>query len=133
MKSEKKEKGNKKEIVTLVRCQTYNSVKLKRAIRESLETFGGIGSFVKPGQRVALKPNLLRAADENSAVITHPSLVEAIGEIVLEAGGRPFIIDSPGTGIPFIPLTLSILALFSLSVQQVPVNVQCYLLLIMLI
>jgi uncharacterized protein (DUF362 family)/NAD-dependent dihydropyrimidine dehydrogenase PreA subunit len=103
MKSEKKEKINKKWIVTLARCKTYSFDEVKKAIRECLETFGGVESFVKPGQKVALKPNLLRAAEADSAVITHPSVVEAVGDIVLEAGGRPFVIDSPGSGIPYTP------------------------------
>ncbi|MGA1842583.1 MAG: DUF362 domain-containing protein [bacterium] len=82
-------------------CQTYNLDGVKKAIRSILKNFGGLESLIEPGQKVALKPNLLRGAEADSAVITHPSVVEAVGEIVLEAGGKPLIIDSPGSGIPY--------------------------------
>ncbi len=106
MKPEKKKEINKKGIVALAGCQTYDFDRVKGSIRTILDALGGIESFVKPGQKVALKPNLLKAAKADSVVITHPSVVEAVGDIVLEAGGRPFVIDSPGSGIPYTPNSL---------------------------
>jgi len=93
-------------VVSLARCGSYAVDEVKRAVRAALEPLGGMGSFVKPNQRVALKPNLLRGADASSAVITHPSVVDAVARLVVEAGGSPFIIDSPGAGIPYAPWSL---------------------------
>jgi uncharacterized protein (DUF362 family)/NAD-dependent dihydropyrimidine dehydrogenase PreA subunit len=56
-------------------------------------------SFVTTGQRVLLKPNLLSAKDPMRAVTTHPNLVEAVAAEVREAGGTPFVGDSPGGAI----------------------------------
>ncbi|MGA1797048.1 MAG: DUF362 domain-containing protein, partial [bacterium] len=92
--------------VSLSRCGSYAVDEVERAVRGALEPLGGMGSFVKPKQRVALKPNLLRGADASSAVITHPSVVEAVARLVTEAGGSPFVIDSPGAGIPYVPRAL---------------------------
>ena len=56
---------------------------------------GGIQAFVKPGQKVLLKPNLLGAAAPEKCHTTHPALVKAVGALVQQAGGRLWIGDSP--------------------------------------
>ncbi len=96
----------KGDLVTLVECKTYDLVEVRQAITRSLEPFGGIESFISPGQRVALKPNILRAADPGRAVTTHPAVAAVVAELVIKAGGTPFIIDSPGTCIPYVPNSL---------------------------
>jgi uncharacterized protein (DUF362 family)/Pyruvate/2-oxoacid:ferredoxin oxidoreductase delta subunit len=69
---------------------------LRRVISEALGPFGGMTAFVSPGDRVLLKPNLLSAKDPSRAITTHPSVVETVAALVREAGGDPFIGDSPG-------------------------------------
>ena len=54
------------------------------------------GSRGKP--RVLLKPNLLYGKSPENAVTTHPSIVRGMIQIVREAGGVPFIGDSPSVG-----------------------------------
>jgi uncharacterized protein (DUF362 family)/NAD-dependent dihydropyrimidine dehydrogenase PreA subunit len=61
-----------------------------------VDLVGGIRRFVQPGQRVLIKPNLLRKSLPEEAIVTHPFVVRAITRLVLEAGGRPLIGDSPG-------------------------------------
>lgn len=51
--------------------------------------------FVKPGQRVLLKPNLLTDRRPEQAVTTHPELIRAVIRSVKATGGRPFVGDSP--------------------------------------
>ena len=60
-----------------------------------LEPLGGMGRFVEKGDRVLLKINLLSARDPDTAVTTHPEIVRAIAAAVKEAGGRPYVGDSP--------------------------------------
>ncbi len=83
-------------IVSLVRCSTYDLPELEAALRGLLEPLGGIGAFVEPGQRVLLKPNLVIPARPERAITTHPAVVEAMIGLVREAGGEPFIAESPG-------------------------------------
>jgi uncharacterized protein (DUF362 family)/ferredoxin len=83
-------------IVSIARCETYELELVRRALVEALEPLGGIGAFVQPGQRVMLKPNLLMPARPDWAITTHPTVIEAVVELVQEAGGDPFVIDSPG-------------------------------------
>jgi uncharacterized protein (DUF362 family)/Pyruvate/2-oxoacid:ferredoxin oxidoreductase delta subunit len=63
-----------------------------------LEPLGGMPSFINPGDRVLLKPNMLSAKEPDKAVTTHPSLVQVVAEIVRESGGIALIGDSPGIG-----------------------------------
>jgi len=88
-----------KTTVSLNRCAAYDLDMLRGVIYEGLAPFGGMAAFVSPGDRVLLKPNLLSARDPSRAVTTHPLVVEAVASIVREAGGEPFIGDSPGGAI----------------------------------
>jgi uncharacterized protein (DUF362 family)/Pyruvate/2-oxoacid:ferredoxin oxidoreductase delta subunit len=53
---------------------------------------------VKAGSHVLLKPNLLYGKPPEKAVTTHPSVIRGMIQIVREAGGVPFIGDSPSVG-----------------------------------
>lgn len=81
--------------VALTRCEDYEPRQVDRSVQNVFELLGGISSFVKPGDRVLIKPNLLSARSPERCVTTHPSLVRAVAGMVMDAGGRPFIADSP--------------------------------------
>lgn len=53
---------------------------------------------IKPGTRVLIKPNFLMPSRPNRAILTHPLVVRAAAEYVLEKGGRCRIADSPAIG-----------------------------------
>lgn len=84
--------------IVLARCDDYEISRVRAAILLLLEPLGGIGSFVRPGERVLLKPNMLSAKTPDQAVTTHPAVVRVVAELVSEAGGRVLIGDSPGIG-----------------------------------
>ncbi|MCX7004892.1 MAG: DUF362 domain-containing protein, partial [bacterium] len=84
--------------VALQRCSTYAADAVLAAVRACLAPLGGMAAFVKPGQRVLLKPNLLMAAPPEKAASTHPALVEAAIILVQEAGGIATVGDSPAIG-----------------------------------
>ncbi|MEJ2723881.1 MAG: DUF362 domain-containing protein [Deltaproteobacteria bacterium] len=65
-------------------------------IKKLLAPFGGMRNFVEKGDRVLLKVNLLSAREPEKAVTTHPEVVRAVARAVKEAGGSPYIGDSPG-------------------------------------
>ncbi|MFC1533596.1 DUF362 domain-containing protein [Thermodesulfobacteriota bacterium] len=64
-------------------------------IEPLLEPLGGMAEFIEEGDRVLLKVNLLSAREPEKAVTTHPALVRAVALAVKEAGGQPYIGDSP--------------------------------------
>jgi uncharacterized protein (DUF362 family)/Pyruvate/2-oxoacid:ferredoxin oxidoreductase delta subunit len=82
-------------IVSVVNCETYEIEAVHQAVAAVLEPLGGLGRFVRPGMDVLLKPNLLTAADPERAVTTHPAVVQAVTELVQQAGGTVHIGDSP--------------------------------------
>lgn len=82
--------------VSILKCESYDISKVKNAVRESIDYLGGISSFVKPGEKVLLKVNLLMKREPEKVTTTHPSIVQAVAELVIEAGGMPIIGDNPG-------------------------------------
>ena len=84
--------------VSIVRCTEYDGTKVLAAVRRAVDLLGGIGTVVRPGDRVLIKPNLLKSSPPEAAVTTHPEIVRAVIRLVREAGGRPTVGDSPGIG-----------------------------------
>ena len=78
------------------RCGSYDREELEERLGVLLESLGGMGRFIAPGERVLLKPNLLSASAPEQCITTHPEVLRAVALRVLEVGGRPFIGDSPG-------------------------------------
>jgi len=84
--------------IVLARCDNYELPRVRAAILLLLEPLGGMRSFVKSGERILLKPNMLSVKSPEQAVTTHPAVVRVVAELVREAGGRVLIGDSPGMG-----------------------------------
>lgn len=80
----------------LFRCGSYERKEVEDRLGALLESLGGMARFVRPGERVLLKPNLLSASPPERCVTTHPEVVRAAALRVMEAGAHPFIGDSPG-------------------------------------
>jgi uncharacterized protein (DUF362 family)/Pyruvate/2-oxoacid:ferredoxin oxidoreductase delta subunit len=81
--------------VSIVRCSDYSEKSVLVAARKAVELLGGMDAFIKRGDRVLLKPNLLVAKTPEKAVTTHPSVVKAVIQLVRDAGGAPMVGDSP--------------------------------------
>jgi len=80
--------------VSIVKCSNY-SRELPEALDRLLSHLGGITSFIKPGQSVVLKPNLLSDHAPEEAVTTHPELVRALIRVARRHGVSPVVADSP--------------------------------------
>jgi uncharacterized protein (DUF362 family)/Pyruvate/2-oxoacid:ferredoxin oxidoreductase delta subunit len=80
----------------IFRKTEYRYETLKPLCFEIIDAAGG-GS-IRQGSLVLIKPNLLAPASPESAMLTHPLLVRAAVEYVLEKGGRPQVSDSPAMG-----------------------------------
>lgn len=84
--------------VALEKVREYSRDEVRRGLERLLAHFGGMEAFVKPGERVLLKPNMLYAKPPEAAVTTNPEVVAAVIELVRKAGGTPLVGDSPGVG-----------------------------------
>lgn len=90
--------------IFLTKCPSYEGVEEK--IREGIDSLGGILKFVKEGDNVLLKPNLLGFYKPERGITTHPSIVKAIARIIRECKANPIIADSPGMGISYTKWSL---------------------------
>jgi uncharacterized protein (DUF362 family)/Pyruvate/2-oxoacid:ferredoxin oxidoreductase delta subunit len=86
--------------VSLQSLADYNPARVQNALQLLLEPLGGIGSYVKPGQKVLIKPNLLSGKAPEKAVTTHPEIVRQVILLAQGAGGIVSVGDSPGLGKP---------------------------------
>jgi uncharacterized protein (DUF362 family) len=84
--------------VSFVRATSYDHAELTAALQDLLAPLGGIAAFVKPGDRVLLKPNLLTGARPGRECTTRPEVVYCVAQLVQAAGGQPFIGDGPAFG-----------------------------------
>ena len=69
---------------------------LPAALERACAPFGGFAALVKPGERIGVKVNLLRAAPPEKVVTTHPETLRAVLRAIKAAGATPFVGDSPG-------------------------------------
>ncbi|MBD1887918.1 DUF362 domain-containing protein [Coleofasciculus sp. FACHB-SPT9] len=84
--------------VSLIRANFYDRQLLRESVESLLEPLGGIKAFVKAGDCVLLKPNLLTGGHPSKECVTRPELVHCVAKLVQEAGGKPFLGDSPAFG-----------------------------------
>ena len=84
------------EKIFFARQENYNQPEITEAIKRVFAHFGGIEKFIKKGDRVLLKVNLVAGHDISRRVTTDPTIVRAVASMVLEQGATPFIADSPG-------------------------------------
>lgn len=84
--------------VSIVSCVDYDRDAVFSAVKKTVDLIGGIKSIIKSGERVLLKPNLLKGKLPDAAVTTHPEILRAAIRLVREAGAHPYVGDSPGIG-----------------------------------
>ncbi len=84
--------------VSLIRADSYELESLQNNIAQLLAPMGGMAAIVKMGDRVLLKPNLLTGARPGKECTTRPELVYVVAQMVMAAGGKPFLGDSPAFG-----------------------------------
>ncbi|WP_013321916.1 DUF362 domain-containing protein [Gloeothece verrucosa] len=84
--------------VSLIRADSYDLSQLRASVEKLLEPLGGIQAYVKNGDRVLLKPNLLTGSYPQNECTTRKELVYCVAQLVIEAGGQPFLGDSPAFG-----------------------------------
>lgn len=89
--------------VVLMQCDTYENAAVYEVIKKGVDLLGGIGVFVRPDEKILLKPNLLRKASPEQAVTTHPTVLRGVAKLLWEQGYKNLTYgDSPGSVItPF--------------------------------
>jgi uncharacterized protein (DUF362 family)/ferredoxin len=82
--------------VAVIRCPDYDPEGVYAAIRRGVELIGGLDRFVRPGEHILLKPNILASESPDKAVTTHPSVLAGCVRLLREGGATVSFGDSPG-------------------------------------
>jgi uncharacterized protein (DUF362 family)/NAD-dependent dihydropyrimidine dehydrogenase PreA subunit len=83
--------NQKNKPIVSIQKSTYTDIDLELL----LNPLGGIQKYIKNGERVLLKTNLLTPSRPEKAVVTHPAVINAVAQAILKIGGIPYIGDSP--------------------------------------
>ena len=85
--------------VILLPCKEYEEEEIYSLLKKGLALLGGVESLIGKEEQILLKPNLLKKAEIEKAVITHPIVVGALARILREEGyNRIMLADSCGNG-----------------------------------
>lgn len=83
--------------VAVIPCGEYAEKTVYEAIERGVSLLGGWDRFVKPEDKILLKPNLLNRADPERAVTTHPAVFESVIQSLKNKGFNLLSYgDSPG-------------------------------------
>lgn len=72
--------------VVLIPCESYREDLVYGAVKAGIELLGGWDGLIGKNEKILLKPNLVRKAEVERAVITHPAVVGAVARLLREAG-----------------------------------------------
>ena len=85
--------------VVLLPCGEYDEEKVYTLLKQGLYLVGGVEALIPKDAKILLKPNLLKRAEVEKAVITHPVVVGAFARIMRENGYEQIVLaDSCGHG-----------------------------------
>ncbi len=90
-----------------------------QAVRLALETLGGMGAFVRSGDRVVLKPNVSFPNPPSWGCNTSPEVVVAVARLCLEAGAKRVVVVDNTLGNPELCFSRSGLKEAMASIPQV--------------
>jgi uncharacterized protein (DUF362 family) len=88
--------------VAIAQATSYDRHLVRQGVQATLDGLGGLGDVIRPGDRVAIKPNLTGGTGVMpppgvpaiESYITHPEVVRALGEMLRDAGaGQLFIVE----------------------------------------
>ncbi|WP_089284876.1 DUF362 domain-containing protein [Anaerovirgula multivorans] len=80
--------------VAMTQCYDYQQEKVDTAVEKAVNLLGGIETFVKPGDKVLLKPNLVSPLKPEKMATTHPTVIQAICKLLKKVGAEIWIGDS---------------------------------------
>ncbi len=89
--------------VAIAQATSYDPTELRQKVRSLIDALGGFKGLIHTGDKVAIKPNLtggvsvqpLLGVSAIESYITHPEVVRALGEAVLDAGAKQlYIVES---------------------------------------
>lgn len=80
--------------VSIIKCNRYSDC--GEYVRKAVDMIGGMERFIKKGDKVVIKPNLVSRKKPDEAATTHPDFLKAVIMLAEEAGGIVTVAESPG-------------------------------------
>jgi len=81
--------------VSIIHCPDYDRDAVNIAIRRHFDNLGSLQNFVSKGDTVLIKPNLICPKPTTQPAQTDPAVICETARIVIEAGARVIVADSP--------------------------------------
>lgn len=91
--------------VIIQECKDYSIEDVMTKINHGIDTLGGWDKFIKAGDKVLLKVNLIGPKPSQSAAVTHSEFVRAVTRILKAKDCTVWIGDSAGGAIAGIAPT----------------------------
>ncbi len=82
-------------VVSLEKCGSYNQNEVDKSVKKLLNNLGGINQFIKKGQKILIKPNIVKGIAPEICATTHPAVIEALIKILKENNCEIFVGDNP--------------------------------------
>ena len=86
---------SKDDSVAITPLDEYTEDGARAALKSVLDSIGGL-DIVNKGMRIVIKANLVSARKPGEAVTTHPILIGALCDLLIERGAEVVVGDSPG-------------------------------------
>jgi len=80
-----------------------NPEEMRRGLLESLELLGGLGKFIKAGEKIVLKPNLAVGSMEG---VTSPLIIDFLIEEIKKLGAIPIVADGSSKSVDYDTLSI---------------------------
>ena len=85
--------------IHLRKVSHYHLEEVESFVRATVDLFNDQDQPIAAGQKVLLKPNILRGAPPEKCITTHPVVLEAVCRVLSDAGVKQIdISDSPVFG-----------------------------------
>jgi uncharacterized protein (DUF362 family)/NAD-dependent dihydropyrimidine dehydrogenase PreA subunit len=91
---------SEKSKVALVTCPSYDEDTVFAAVQKGIKLIGGMQEFIKPNEKIVLKPNILVGDSPEKIIGPHPSVFKAVARLVQEVTPTLSYGDSPASGKP---------------------------------
>lgn len=86
--------------VALVRCSSYDEAVVAEAVKRGVALLGGMDAFIKPGEKILLKPNVLVGDSPDKHIGPHPLVFKAVAQQTQSLTANVTYGDSSGAGKP---------------------------------
>ena len=96
--------------VALISCDSYGEQTVFAAVQKGIDLLGGMSSFIRPDEKIVLKPNVLAGDAPDKLIGPHPLVFKAVARLAQMVTANLSYGDSPAFGKPAAQIRRSGLA-----------------------